>query len=47
MPGEMWDEIIYPFLNFNGWTVEVKERISNFLSHFIIDVITYLGRDLS
>ena len=20
---KVWDEIIYPFLNFNGWTVEV------------------------
>ena len=23
MPGEMWDEITYPSLNFNGCTVEV------------------------
>ena len=23
MPSEVWDEIIYPFLNFNGCTVEV------------------------
>ena len=23
MPGKVWDEIIYPFLNFNGCTVEV------------------------
>ena len=23
MPGKVWDEITYPFLNFNGWTVEV------------------------
>ena len=23
MPREVWDEIIYPFLNFNGCTVEV------------------------
>ena len=22
-PGEVWDEITYPFLNFNGATVEV------------------------
>ena len=22
MPGKMWDEITYPFLNFNGFTVE-------------------------
>ena len=23
MPSNMWDEITYPFLNFNGATVEV------------------------
>ena len=23
MPGKMWDEITYPFLNFNGCTIEV------------------------
>ena len=23
MPSKMWDEITYPFLNFNGGTVEV------------------------
>ena len=23
LPGKMWDEITYPFLNFNGCTVEV------------------------
>ena len=23
MPSKMWDEIIYPFLNSNGYTVEV------------------------
>ena len=27
---KMWDEIIYPFLNFSGCTVEVWEGISNF-----------------
>ena len=38
----MWDEITYPFLNFNGSTVEVKEWIlSNFNPYFMIDVITY------
>ena len=30
MPGKMWDEIIYPFSNFNSFTVEVWEWISNF-----------------
>ena len=52
MPCKMWDEITYPFLNFN--TVEVWEWISNFFSHFVIDLITYpcwtlnnLMRDIS
>ena len=31
----MWDEIIYPFPNFNGATVEVWKWISNFIPHFI------------
>ena len=30
----VWDEIIYPFPNFNGATVEISERISNFIPHF-------------
>ena len=25
MPGKMWDEITYPFLNLNGCTVEIKD----------------------
>ena len=37
----MWDEITYPFLNFNGATVEVLEWISNFIPHFTEHVITY------
>ena len=37
----VWDEINYPFLNFNGATVEVKEWISNFTPHFTRHVITY------
>ena len=36
-----WDEITYPFLNFNGATVEVYEWISNFIPQFIMDLITY------
>ena len=39
-PSEMWDKITYPFPNFNGATVEVWEWISNFISHFVMDVIT-------
>ena len=47
----MWDELIYPFPNFNGCTVEVWEWIrifislwewiSNLISHFAVHVITY------
>ena len=38
---KVWDEITYPFPNFSGATVEVWEWISNFIPHFIMDVITY------
>ena len=41
----MWDEITYPFPNFNGGTVEVREWISNFNPHFTEYVITYAGWD--
>ena len=30
MPDKVWDEITYPFPNFNGCTIEVWEWISNF-----------------
>ena len=33
-------EITYPFPNFNGYTVEVWERISNITPHFITNAIT-------
>ena len=33
MPNMVWDEINYPFPNFNGCTVEVWERISNLIPH--------------
>ena len=36
----MYDEITYPFPNFNGATVEVLEWISNFILHFTGHVIT-------
>ena len=32
MPSEVWDEIIYPFQNFNGCTVKVYEKISSLIS---------------
>ena len=37
---KVWDEITYPFPNFNGATVEVWEWISNIIPHFLMDVIT-------
>ena len=37
----MWEDITFPFPNFNGCTVEVWEWISNFISHFTEHVITY------
>ena len=39
-PDKVWDEITYPFSNFNCCSVEVWEWISNFTSHFIMVVIT-------
>ena len=41
MPNIVWDEITYPFPNFNGVTFEDWERISNFTPHYIMDKITY------
>ena len=41
MPCKVWDEITYRFPNFNGATVEVWERISNFIPHFTMGVIIY------
>ena len=41
MLSKEWDEITYPFLNFNGFTIEVLERRSNFIPYNIMDVITY------
>ena len=41
MPGKVCDELTYPFLNFNGCTVEVWEWIINLIPHFIMNVITY------
>ena len=43
----VWDDIAYPFPNFNGATVEGWERLSNFILHIIVHVITYPCWDLS
>ena len=39
-PNKVWDEIVYPFPNFNGATIEVWEWIRNSTPHFIMGVIT-------
>ena len=39
MPCKIENEITYPFPNFNGYTVEVWEWLSNFIAHSIIGVI--------
>ena len=44
---DMWDEMTYPFPNFNGYTVEVWEWISIFIPHFAGHVITYSCWDWS
>ena len=41
MSNKAWDEITYPFPNFNGCTVDGWEWISNFIPHLIMDVVTY------
>ena len=41
MPSEVWDEITYPFPNFDDATVEVWQWINDFVPHFMMDVITY------
>ena len=41
IPSKMWDEITYPFKNFNACAIEVWEWIGNFIPHFIMDVITF------
>ena len=38
---KMLDEITYAFQNFKGYSVEVWEWISDLISHFTGNVITY------
>ena len=47
MPSKVWDEITYPFPNFNGATGELWKLVSNFISYLIMDVITYPCCDIS
>ena len=42
---KLWDEITYPY--FNGTPDEVLEWISNFMSHLMMDAITYPCREFS
>ena len=44
-PSKVWEEITYPFLTFNGCTVEVLEWISIFIPHIKMHEITYLYGD--
>ena len=37
----MWDEIIYPFPYFNAYIVEIWQWVSNFIPHFVNNVMTY------
>ena len=44
MLSKVWDDITYPFINFNGCTVEVKEWIINFTPHYNgCDYVSILG----
>ena len=43
----MWDEITYPFINFNGATIDVKEWISNLSLHCACDYLSMLGLKLN
>ena len=40
-PIKTWDEITYPFSNFDSCMVKIWECITNFIQHFIMDVIAY------
>ena len=41
LASKVWDEITYPFPNFNSCTIKIWEWISNLIPHFIMDLITY------
>ena len=44
MPSKVWDKNIYPFPNFNDYTVEDWEWIRNAIPNFILGVTTYRAR---
>ena len=47
IPSKGWDEITYQFPTFSGCTVEAWKWISNFIPHFMMDVITNTCCDYS
>ena len=40
MPNKVWDEITYPFPNFNVY-IDGMNFMNNFTPYFVMDVITY------
>ena len=50
-PSKVWDEIISPFPDFNGFLVDVWEYMNSFITHFkmdtVTDPITYQMQDAS
>ena len=41
MSSKVWHEVTCPFPNFNGCTAEVREWASNYILHFIMDVLPW------
>ena len=45
MPNKVSDEIMYPFLNAIVVLLKLKNVLSDFIPHFIIDILTYLRQN--
>ena len=45
MWSKMYDEITYQYPEFNSYIIEVWEWTSNYIPHFVMDVISYLCLD--
>ena len=43
MPGKVWDKITYPFLNFNGATVELSLEMDKYFRPTHYDGCKYLS----
>ena len=39
MPRKVWGEIMYPFPNINGFTIEDFEYMGNFIPDFSMEII--------